>query len=163
MNDPPCQKTGMVNPRFPIYLQKYNVAAQRKAYNAYASAVKGDSPFNTSLFMFEGYSNEGVKAIDSASTAYAHREINLLGAPLITYKPGGKDLDKKAAKLGNKLRDILREDSESKDLRAYVNYAYGDETQKAVYGHEQWRQHKLRQLKKKYDPEGKFNFYAPIA
>lgn len=29
------------------------------------------------------------------------------------------------------------------------------------YGHEQWRQDKLKALKTKYDPKGKFSFYAP--
>ncbi|KAI1585122.1 hypothetical protein PtrCC142_012205, partial [Pyrenophora tritici-repentis] len=31
------------------------------------------------------------------------------------------------------------------------------------YGHESWRQKKLQALKQKYDPTGKFSFYAPIA
>ena len=32
----------------------------------------------------------------------------------------------------------------------------------AVYGREQWRLEKLRKLKKKYDPQGKFNYFSPI-
>ncbi len=49
-----------------------------------------------------------------------------------------------------------------RQLNAYVNYAFGDETQEMVYGYEPWRLERLRGLKKKYDPKGKFNFYEPI-
>lgn len=160
---PPCQKAGLVNPRFPIYLESYNVAAQRQAYDLFASAVKGTSPFNNSLFMFEGYSMEGVHAIDSNSTAFAFRDENLLAAPLMTYTPAGSELDQQAAQLGNQLRQILHDASGRKELRAYVNYAYGDETPQQWYGSEAWRQDRLRALKGKYDPDGKFSFFAPIA
>ena len=160
---PPCQKDGLVNPRFPIYLQKYNIEAMREAYGAYAEDVAGSSPFNHSLFMFEGYSMQGVRAVDHDSTAYAHREENLLAAPLITYVPDGPDLDKKAAKLGNDLRDILHKATGKKALQAYVNYGYGDETPKEWYGSGEDRQKRLRKLKKKYDPKGRFSFFAPIA
>ena len=48
------------------------------------------------------------------------------------------------------------------ELRAYVNYANGDESQGAVFGYEPWRLQRLRELKKRYDPLGRFNFYEPI-
>ena len=50
-----------------------------------------------------------------------------------------------------------------KALQAYVNYGYGDETPKEWYGSGKDRQERLRKLKKKYDPKGRFNFFAPIA
>ncbi|KAL5360111.1 FAD binding domain protein [Aspergillus floccosus] len=163
VNSPPCQKAGLVNPRFPIYLQGYNVPAQRKAYDVFASAVRGSSAFNNSIFMFEGYSTQGVRSISSKSSAFAFRSENLLAAPLITYAPAGPELDKKAAKLGNRLRNILYQASGLTEIGAYVNYAYGDETPAQWYGKEKWRQERLRSLKKKYDPEGKFSFFGPIA
>ncbi|PLB48752.1 FAD-binding domain-containing protein [Aspergillus steynii IBT 23096] len=159
----PCQKSGLINPRFPNYLETYNVAAQKQAYQVFADAVRGSSAFNGSIFMFEGYSMEGVKAIDAKSTAFAYRDENILSAPLITYKPDGAELDEKAAKLGNQLRQILQDASGTADVRAYVNYAYGDEGSEGWYGSESWRQSRLQSLKKKYDPSGMFSFYAPIA
>ncbi len=42
------------------------------------------------------------------------------------------------------------------------NYAHGDESLEEIYGYEPWRQQKLQDLKKAYDPLGRFNFYAPI-
>ncbi|WQF82340.1 Putative FAD-binding domain, PCMH-type, FAD-binding, type PCMH, subdomain 2 [Colletotrichum destructivum] len=163
LDSPPCQKAGLNNPRFPIYVESYNVEAQRKAYDLFASSVKGDSPFSNSLFMFEGYSAQGVKAVESDSTAFAYRGDNLLFAPLITYTPGGAELDQQAAILGNQLRDIIHEGSGRSEKHVYLNYAFGDESPKEWYGSEQWRQDRLKALKAKYDPNGRFSFYGPIA
>lgn len=163
LDGPPCQKNGMANPRFPIYLESYNVPAMREAYDVYAPAVGGSSPFNTSIFMFEGYATQAVKAVDSKSTAFAYRDDNILSAPLISYVPGTTQRDKEAEGLGNRLRGILHKASGRDDLHAYVNYAYGTESSKECYGPEKWRQDKLKELKKKYDPNGRFSFYAPIS
>lgn len=158
----PCQKAGLANPRFPIYLEAYNPTAQRQVYDFFQSITSGDSPFSNSLFMFEGYSTQGVKAVDSTSAAYAFRGDNLLVAPLLQYKPSGSALDDLAAKYGNQIRTLLYQGSSRSELHTYVNYAYGDESTKQWYGYEEWRQTKLRSLKEKYDPAGRFSFYAPI-
>ncbi|SPO05000.1 probable FAD-dependent oxygenase [Cephalotrichum gorgonifer] len=159
----PCQKAGTINPRFPLYVEKYNITAQREAYDLFASKVSGTSPFSGSLFLFEGYSLQGVKAIDDKSTAYAFRGDNLLTAPLITYAPGGDALNAEAEALGNELRNIIHRGSGAANKAVYVNYAYGNENPKEWYGSDSWRQDKLKALKTKYDPKGKFSFYAPIA
>ncbi|KAJ5385005.1 FAD-binding type 2 [Penicillium concentricum] len=160
LDSPPCQNMGLANPRFPIYLEKYDVAAQKMAWDIYAPAVRGDSPFTYSIFMFEGYSEGGVHAIPSSSSAFPFRSENILAAPLINYVPVDKALEDKAAALGKQLRNILHEATGRTDIRAYVNYAHGDETTHQLYGESQQR---LLALKKKYDPTGKFSFYAPIA
>ena len=49
------------------------------------------------------------------------------------------------------------------EFHAYVNYAFGTETNEEMYGYEQWRQDRLLALKDKYDPQRRFSFYAPIA
>lgn len=161
-SSPPCQKAGLVNPRFPLYLETYNIPAQEQAYAVFAKATTGNSAFNGSLFIFEGYSMEGVHAIDSSSSAFAFRSENLLTAPLITYTPTDSTRDQQAKQLGDQLRQILYQASGLPDIRAYVNYAYGDETTQQLYGSDQWRQSRLQALKAKYDPQGKFSFYAPI-
>lgn len=46
--------------------------------------------------------------------------------------------------------------------RGYVNYAFGNEESEELYGYEKWRLEKLRRLKRKYDPQERFSFYAPI-
>ncbi|RYP03157.1 hypothetical protein DL764_005339 [Monosporascus ibericus] len=160
---PPCQKAGLVNVRFPIDIEMYNIRAQRRVYDLFASAIGETPALNNSLFLFEGYSLQGVKAVPNESAAFPFRGDNLLVSPLIIYAPGGPDLDKKAADLGENLRQFLHEGSGRKELHTYVNYAFGLETQRNWYGHEQWRQERLLKLKDKYDPQRKFSFYAPIA
>ncbi|KAF3492371.1 FAD binding domain-containing protein [Arthroderma uncinatum] len=162
-DSPPCQKSGLSNPRFPIYLETYNVPAMRQAYDLFAAQANIATDFHNSIFMFEGYSNQGVKAIDPKTTAFAFRGDNYLAAPLISYTPADSALDQKAANLGLQLRNILLQASGRQELHAYVNYAYGAETPQQWYGSEQWRQDKLKALKQKYDPKGMFSFYAPIA
>ncbi|TVY44867.1 FAD-linked oxidoreductase [Lachnellula occidentalis] len=163
LNSTPCAKTGNANPRFPIYLKSYNPTAQREVYDLFTQATTNAStPFSNALFMFEGYSQQGVKAIGQDATAFAYRADNLLVAPLLTYPPNGPAADAVASKLGNKMRQILFEGSGETSLNTYVNYAYGDETPVAWYGSEQWRQDRLSALKKDFDPAGQFSFYAPI-
>jgi hypothetical protein len=135
----------------------------RRVYDRYKEATLSEPAFFDSLFMFEGYSNAGVRAIDADSTAFAYRDDNLLFAPLISYMSTGPELDAKAGALGNELRQILHEGTGREELHAYVNYAFGDEKPENWYGNEQWRKEKLLALKTKYDPEGKFSFYAPVA
>ncbi|KAI1843999.1 hypothetical protein JX265_005819 [Neoarthrinium moseri] len=162
--DGPCQKTGNANPRFPIYLKQYNPEAQAQVYELFRQATTNDStPFSGALFMFEGYSQQGLKAPGDEASAFAYRSENLLVAPLLTYAPTGQAVEQAAYQLGNQIRDILYQGSGESSLSTYVNYAYGDETPKAWYGSESWRQDRLSALKKKYDPTAKFSFYAPIA
>ncbi|KAK7914201.1 hypothetical protein PG985_011904 [Apiospora marii] len=161
--DGPCQKTGNANPRFPIYLKQYNPQAQRKVYELFCEATTGsDARFANSLFMFEGYSMQGVQAFADDASAFAYRSDNLLVAPLLIYPPG-EEMNREARRLGNQTRQVLFEGSGMPTLETYVNYAYGDETPTSWYGSETWRQERLAALKERYDPEGKFSFYAPIA
>lgn len=47
-----------------------------------------------------------------------------------------------------------------KALYQAVNCAFGDETPRGWYGHEQWRQDRLKGREQKYDPRNRFGFYA---
>ncbi len=163
LDAPPCQKAGLANPRFPVYLPAYNATAQQELYTAFAKGTNSSSPWANSLFMFEGYSMQGVEAVNSASAAYAFRDDNLLIAPLIQYAPAGPVRDQQAAQFGNQLRQILHKGSGRTQMHTYVNYAYGDESPKEWYGADAWRQDRLKALKSKYDPRGRFSFYAPAA
>ena len=163
LDAPPCQKAGLSNPRFPVYLERYNATAQAEVYALFKAITAGTSPFANSLFMFEGYSMQGVKGVADTSAAYAYRGDNLLTAPLLQYTPAGAARDAQAKEYGNQLRQVLHRGSGRSQVHAYVNYAYGDEGAKAWYGADAWRQDKLKALKKKYDPSGRFSFYAPVA
>ena len=78
------------------------------------------------------------------------------------YSPN-TSLDNLAISWARQIRDLMQSGQPGRKLNAYVNYAFGDEGQQAVYGYEPWRLARLQGLKRKYDPQGRFNFYEPIA
>lgn len=67
-----------------------------------------------------------------------------------------------AREAGKAIRKVLLEGSGSSKLNAYVNCVSEDKTLEEIYGHEPWRVKKLQKLKRKYDPQRKFNYFAPI-
>lgn len=71
-------------------------------------------------------------------------------------------LDARATAFGENLRRTLHETDVSSEMHTYVNYAHGDETLQELYGYDPWRVARLTHLKDKYDPMGRFDFYAPI-
>lgn len=153
----------MANLRYPIDVDTYNTTAVSQAYDVFSQKIQQGTVFNNSLFLFEGYSTQGVKAVPRETSAYAFRDDNLLIAPLITYKENGAALDREANALGKKLREIIHQGTGLDEIHAYVNYAFPGNTKKEWYGYEQWRQDKLLALKNKYDPDRKFSFFGPIA
>lgn len=158
-----CEKGAYVYTRYPIDLYTWNVTAITEGYNELVQMMAAEPAFNGSFFIFEQYPVQGIKAVDRASTAVPWRDYNLLLSPTVIYAPGGPELDQKAKAAGERQRQILLQGTGSSEMSAYVNYAFGDETLEQMYGYEQWRQQRLLQLKDKYDPQGKFSFYAPIA
>ncbi|KAI0199366.1 FAD-binding domain-containing protein [Astrocystis sublimbata] len=165
LTSPPCQKIGLVNSHFPVELQSYDLSAQKKVYDLFASTTHQTPALNGSTILFEGYPVEGVKAVPSDQTAVPYRASNLLASPFIIYapSPATPEIGEIATDLGRRMRQILHDGSGQTEQLAYVNYAFGDETLESWYGHDTWRQDRLKALKKKYDPLGKFSYYAPIA
>ncbi|KAJ9610002.1 hypothetical protein H2200_006332 [Cladophialophora chaetospira] len=159
-NDIACQK-GATLLRFPIYLESVNVTALQQVYDAFDQMMVQQPAFNNSFFLVEGYSVQGVQKVPADSTAFPHRGVHMLLTPVMVYLPDAK-LDVAAVKHGQHLRELLLQGSGSTELKAYVNYAHGDESLGSMYGFEPWRLDRLRKLKKLYDPEEKFSFYAPI-
>ncbi|KAF5586480.1 6-hydroxy-d-nicotine oxidase [Fusarium pseudocircinatum] len=156
-----CAK-GFTGLRYPIGLKTYDLFAVRKVFNEIADISKRVPEFAGSFFLLEGYSTHGVKAIDAKKSAFPHRDDEILVTPYILYKPNAT-LDGLAQEHGEKLRRHLLEASgDPEHLRAYVNYAHGFESLEEMYGHEPWRIEKLKALKKKWDPENRMRFYAPI-
>lgn len=160
--DGPGCAYGLTSLRFPIGLKGFNVAAVRKVYDYIDSSFQEIPEIAGSFFVLEGYSTQAVKAIDDKSTAFPHRSDNILVTSYVQYKPDPK-VDPLADKFGRRLREILLEGSDDPEhLHAYVNYANGDEDLHAIYGWEDWRLERLRQLKAKWDPENRLRYYVPI-
>ncbi|KAL2829220.1 hypothetical protein BDW59DRAFT_170621 [Aspergillus cavernicola] len=158
-----CSRGG-AKARFPISFPRYNIEALREFFDAFAEGTAGSSPFNTSMVILEQYSVQGVQAIPEKSTAFPHRQDDLLVSPVINYdSTAGNETEIQAEKFGETLRQILRKGSESEnELHAYINYAFGNEDPKSWYGYDSWRIKKLQELKRKYDPHGRFSIPPPI-
>ncbi|KKK12152.1 hypothetical protein ARAM_007442, partial [Aspergillus rambellii] len=131
IDSPVCMKTGLASMRFPVDLQRYNPLVQRATYDIFSSVTHQNPALNNSMFLWEGYSLQGVQSIPAESTAYPNRAGNLLVSPVITYEPS------------------VHHGSGQKELYAYVNYAFGDEGPRSWYGYEPWRLDRLRELKAK--------------
>lgn len=155
-----CKKFGDVNARFPLDLRTFNTQAQREAFNFFNNVTHDNPALNGSTILQEGYSLDGVKAVPSESTAYPWRDNNIVILPMVTYFDHKQN--RAAEEFGDALREIFRKGSGREEVQSYVNYGYGSEKPESFYGYEPWRLEKLRGLKKKYDPHGRFGFNAPI-
>lgn len=141
----------------PVSLNSWPISNLRTTLELFAEMPPA---FNSSVVMLEAFATNRVIQIPDKSTAYPDRSGQLLLSPLLTYA-ADHSLDQTAYRIGKRMREALLNNT-GKPLIAYVNYATGDENQEAIYGYESWRLRELRRLKVKYDPLGKFNFYAPI-
>ncbi|KAL4968363.1 uncharacterized protein BDV14DRAFT_153263 [Aspergillus stella-maris] len=148
--------------RLPIGFPRYDPEAQAKFFDKFAEITVNGSDYGTSMVLIEQYSAQGVEAVPEDSSAFPNREDFMLVSPVIAYFSESEEVEDRGVELGNELRDILQEATYSDELHAYVNYAAGDEGPQSWYGYEPWRLEKLQQVKRKYDPNEKFSFYAPI-
>ncbi|KAI1171957.1 hypothetical protein F4777DRAFT_27312 [Nemania sp. FL0916] len=160
--DGPGCAYGMTSLRYPIGLKSHNVAAVRQVYDEIDETFRRVPEVAGSFFLLEGYSTQAVQAVDPGSTAFPHRDDKILVTSYIMYMPNAT-IDPIAQQFGKKLQKNLLDGSDDPAyLRAYVNYADGDEPLPAVYGWEEWRLEKLRKLKAQWDPKNKMRFYVPI-
>ncbi|KAF7960443.1 hypothetical protein EAE96_000124 [Botrytis aclada] len=144
-----------------VLLIKYNVTAQRQLYNQFVQKITQYPDLKLSArCAHEGYSNKAVQAISSDSTAYPHRESNIMVYFLAAAAPGSSD--QAPAKIWAQEARALWIGNDKP--QTYVNYASGNsyESLKSVYGYEPWRLNRLRGLKAKYDPHNRFRYYEPI-
>lgn len=158
---PGCVK-GLSSLRYPIGLKSYNTAAIRKVYDEIDATLREFPELAGSFFLLEGYPTQGVEAIDASSSAFPHRDDKILVTSYLQYKPN-ETIVPIAQAFGKKLRSYLLEGSDDPaHLKAYVNYAHGDESPQEVYGWEKWRLEKLKKLKKEWDPENRMRYYVPF-
>ena len=77
LTDAVCQR-GNSWQLYPVGLQLYNISTNRAIFNLYKEMVNNNPAMSSSVVQFEGYAQEGVRAVEPDSTAYAHRGDNLL-------------------------------------------------------------------------------------
>ena len=82
---------------------------------------------------------------------------------IIGYEPD-ESLDAHTIAWGNQAVQAFVDGRQGHARTTYVNYALGteDESLESIYGYEPWRLEKLRELKRRYDPEERISFYNPI-
>ncbi|KAF5657001.1 fad binding domain-containing protein [Fusarium circinatum] len=147
-----------------VMLQTWNITTERALYNHFMRnvALYPDLAVTARLY-YEGYAHRGVQAVDSASTAYPHRDEYHI-AFFATVVPEGSSSLGPAEKWAREARDMWYAGAPTRKPATYVNYASGNEYEslKSIYGYESWRLARLRKLKAKYDPNNRFRFYVPI-
>ncbi|KAL8730099.1 MAG: hypothetical protein Q9166_004298 [cf. Caloplaca sp. 2 TL-2023] len=133
-----------------------------QVYSIYTDLVTTHPEFKGSVVQFEAYPVKKVQSVDRASTAYAHRDDNLLVSLLALYPPSALS-DDIAPQYGHRMRNVFHAGYRpGRPLNTYVNYVYGDESLEQMYWYEGWRLQKLRALKIKWDPFGRFSWFHPI-
>lgn len=82
-----CQDGGS-GTEFPVGLKTYNTTANRAVHNLYKKMIAEQPAFSGSTVQFENYPVQKMQSIDPASTAYPHREDNLMayGSPLELFQ-----------------------------------------------------------------------------
>ncbi|KAJ6128717.1 CAZyme family AA7 [Penicillium samsonianum] len=160
INNATCDK-GLERIVGPAGLQVYNATAQRQIYDLFNKNVNSYPALAASAVVMEGYSVEAVRNVDSDSSAYPMRDDYLLMQTTISYSPNST-LDNVAIDWVTENQKFWNEGQPTRKPTAYVNYASGRESLEAIYGYEPWRLERLRKLKAKYDPEGRFSYYNPI-
>ena len=154
--------------RFPVDLKEYDINALAAAVEKFLELMKTVAEFSGSFFPIEQYSTHTVRDFLSADSAFASRDARVLIAPTFFYPSlavesgeRNKVLDKMALQYGQEIRGMLIQAAgKSGGAHSYVNYAFGGESEKEVYGKEKIE--RLRMLKGMYDAENRFGFYAPI-
>ena len=63
---------------YPVGLQYYNISTNRAIFDLYKDMVNKYPAMSSSVIQFEGYPQQGVRAVEPDSTAYAHRGDTLL-------------------------------------------------------------------------------------
>ncbi|KAF2705684.1 FAD-binding domain-containing protein [Pleomassaria siparia CBS 279.74] len=161
INDDICQNENSNRIRYPVYLDRYDPKAQKAVFDNFNMTTARYPALNASLMLFEGLSTQAVAATPINSTAFPYRNYFALSSPVVTYAPN-TSFDATAQNFGRSLRSTLYQTSNTSNLRAYVNYAVGEESLQNLYGSEPWRVTKLKGLKQTYDPQNRFRWYAPI-
>ncbi|PSN62050.1 FAD-binding domain-containing protein [Corynespora cassiicola Philippines] len=159
---------GMSDIRMPVDIPTYNVEVLAQAMERFVQIATEYPELGQSFVMTEQYPTQGVKKVDERDTAVPGRRHDLLIAPDFVFESLDREgnvnegMEEFALKMGLEVRQMLVDGA--KDMggaMSYVNYAYGGEDVEEMYG-EDWRVEKLRALKKKFDPKGRFGWYNPF-
>ncbi|KAF2873888.1 FAD-dependent oxidase [Massariosphaeria phaeospora] len=127
-------------------------------FNKYADFHKKVPGARKSTYELAIYAPQAVQKIPDDATAYPHRDIGIHALPSCQWED--RSLDVQIDEFSTSIRDQTAAKSGFDKLRLYVNYAHGDEKPESLYGKKKLP--KLRQLKRKFDPQGLFSHFNPF-
>ncbi|KAI1469342.1 FAD binding domain-containing protein [Daldinia caldariorum] len=147
---------GSFKPGWAAGFQDMVPATWRGIWDAYVAFQKLPGAANSGVLL-EAYPLGKARSVASGSSAFPNRNVNLNAFAIPWYNDSS--LDAQAAEFGNTARDLLRSTSGLSRPQTYVNFGYGDEDLDVIYGSSLAR---LRDIKKKYDPNNVFNQWFNI-
>jgi hypothetical protein len=163
LDSPPCKRNRNLVGNG-ISLPRWDLEGLRVAFTVFGD-LTADARFTSSLVLLENYGMQGVRDVDSDSTALPveEREYPILACPVIWWDGNDKQTTEDANAYAGRIRDALYTDFDKGDRKrhTYVNYANGVESKPEIYGYDS-RLAKLAQLKKKWDPKNRFGYYNPV-
>lgn len=164
-----------------VSMTHYHIPSVHVVFESFAAFVAANPDAAQSVILFESYPVQAVVAVPAADTAYPHRAERhmvyvLPFPPFIPHPMRGKsdlrrlllaiyhdvELDGTAAEWLRGSADVLHAQSGFAKPAVYVNYANGWEEPGASYGYEEWRREKLKELKRRWDPDSMFSAFHPI-
>ncbi|KAL3477602.1 FAD-binding domain-containing protein [Aspergillus californicus] len=146
-----------------VNIRTLNADTWSLVFDKFAAYLESNPAGVESGIAFETWPNTAAVAVDDDTTAYPWRETSTYIMIQFTWDPTSADaasIETISNDLGVELRADLVSTAGWDDLTVYVNYAHGDETLEQMYGANKLP--RLAKLKKKYDPNGLFNFSNPL-
>ncbi|GAW16190.1 hypothetical protein ANO14919_056130 [Xylariales sp. No.14919] len=147
---------GARKPSYGVGFQQMVPSTWRQVWNNYAEFQKKPTAAN-SVVLLEAYSLIKARSIDPNSGAFPYRNVNFNAVAIPWYDD--QSLDGQAQAFGNAARDLWRATDQLDGNHTYINFAHGDEPPEVVYGDSL---PKLRKLKRRFDPHGKFSHWYNI-
>ncbi|KAI1198159.1 hypothetical protein F5X97DRAFT_342852 [Nemania serpens] len=147
---------GSRKPSYGAGFQQMVPGTWRQVWDKYAEFQKKPTAAN-SVVLLEAYSLIKARSVGPNSGAFPYRNVNFNAVAIPWYDD--PSLDDQAQAFGNAARDLWRATDQLDKNHTYINFAHGDEASEVVYGDSLPR---LRKLKRRFDPLGKFDHWYKI-
>ncbi|KAF4592529.1 6-hydroxy-D-nicotine oxidase [Ophiocordyceps camponoti-floridani] len=146
---------------FPNSFDRWDIAAMRRGFDLLADFVADDA-FAGSKWMLESYGNKAVREVPLSENAVPaeERRYDFLTAFTAVWEGEDDHLLLKARDMGLGIQEASR--SADEPHHVYLNYAQGSEALQQVYGADEERLARLKEVKRRYDPLNRFRFYMPL-
>ncbi|KAK7992150.1 FAD binding domain-containing protein [Apiospora saccharicola] len=154
--DNACVKGGY-KPTWGVGLAKLEPSSWRAVYDVWVDLTRETGTANSSVLLTV-YPMERSRRLPPDSAAYPFRnDINYFAS--FTASFSDLSLEHTALTHGRKARELWQATDGLTRHSTYINNAFGDESLVTVYGdHLEF----LRELKRKYDPHGRFDQWFPL-